>query len=41
MTTKKNMLRIKGFSETKVDKVKDAAAKAQVNATIIPAGYRF
>ncbi|KAL1932011.1 hypothetical protein VTP01DRAFT_9067 [Rhizomucor pusillus] len=29
MTTKKNMLRIKGFSETKVDKVKDAAAKAQ------------
>ncbi|KAG0170829.1 Meiotic recombination protein dmc1 [Apophysomyces sp. BC1034] len=29
MTTKKNLLRIKGLSETKVDKIKDAAAKIQ------------
>ncbi|KAI8372750.1 Rad51-domain-containing protein [Radiomyces spectabilis] len=29
MTTKKNLLRIKGLSETKVDKIKDAASKTQ------------
>lgn len=33
MTTKKNLLRIKGLSETKVDKIKEAAAKAQVHKT--------
>ncbi|KAF7722115.1 Meiotic recombination protein dmc1 [Apophysomyces ossiformis] len=29
MTTKKNLLRIKGLSETKVDKIQDAAAKSE------------
>ncbi|ORY96587.1 Rad51-domain-containing protein, partial [Syncephalastrum racemosum] len=29
MTTKKILLRIKGLSETKADKIKEAAAKAQ------------
>ena len=29
--TRRNLLKIKGFSEIKVDKVKDAIAKCQVN----------
>lgn len=31
--TRRNLLKIKGFSEIKVDKVKDAIAKCQVSCT--------
>lgn len=31
MMTKKSLLKIKGLSETKVDKIKEAALKSQVN----------
>lgn len=31
MMTKKALLKIKGLSETKVDKIKEAAVKSQVN----------
>lgn len=31
MMTKKSLLKIKGLSETKVDKIKEAAVKSQVS----------
>jgi hypothetical protein len=31
MTTKKSLLKVKGLSEAKVDKIKDAATKLQVS----------
>lgn len=31
MMTKKNLLKIKGLSETKVDKIKEAAIKSQAS----------
>ena len=36
MMTKKALLKIKGLSETKVDKIKEAAIKSQVRIDNIP-----
>lgn len=35
MMTKKALLKIKGLSETKVDKIKEAAIKSQVKSLLL------
>lgn len=38
--TRRNLLKIKGFSEIKVDKVKDALAKCQVHTVLTHQSYK-